>query len=156
MAGSPLKRQRKLGVRAEDGSVIAFPYMPRTADLPRGWRHRSPAEKIEHLLGMTLDDIAEIMSWPIAELDPFRLSVKLQVMRIILAIGAKAYLDGTLGREAARERDRERREIRWGRRHRRQQHGRHPKRATRGAHHGASGGRDRSKGLLKIEEEKQA
>jgi hypothetical protein len=39
---------------------------------------------------------------------PFRLSVKLQVMRIIFAIGAKALLDGTLGREAARERARER------------------------------------------------
>jgi hypothetical protein len=108
MAGSLLRRQRKLGVRADEGSVIAFPRMTRTADLPPGWRHWSPAEKIEHLLGMTLDDIAEIMSWPIAELDRFRLSVRLQVMRIILAIGAKAYLDGTLGREAARERDRER------------------------------------------------
>jgi hypothetical protein len=109
MAGSPLKRQRKLGVRTDDGSVIAFPRMPRTADLPPGWRHWSPAEKIEHLLGMTLDDMAEIMSWgPIAELDPFRLSVRLQVIRIIFAIGVKALLDGRLGREAARERDRER------------------------------------------------
>jgi hypothetical protein len=80
--------------------------MPRVADLPRGWRHWSPPEKIEHLLGMSLDDMAEIMSWPIAELDPFRLSVKLQVIRIILAVGAKALLDGKLGREAARERDR--------------------------------------------------
>jgi hypothetical protein len=59
MAGSPLKRQRKLGVRDEDGSVIAFPYMPRVADLPRGWRHWSPAEKIEHLLGMSLDELAQ-------------------------------------------------------------------------------------------------
>jgi hypothetical protein len=25
--------------------------------------HWSPAEKIEHLLGMTLDDMAEILSW---------------------------------------------------------------------------------------------
>jgi hypothetical protein len=83
MAGSPLKRQRKLGIRAEDGSVIAFPRMPRVADLPRGWRHWSPEEKIEHLLGMSLDDIHEILSWrPIAELDPFRLSLKVQVMRI--------------------------------------------------------------------------
>jgi hypothetical protein len=42
---------------------------------------------------MTLDDIAEIMSWgPIGELDPFRLSVRLQVMRIIFAIGVKALL----------------------------------------------------------------
>jgi len=109
MARSPLKRQCRLGVRGDDGSVIAFPRMPRTADLPLGWRHWSPAEKIEHLLGMTLDDIAEIMSWgPIAELDLFRLSVRMQVMRIVFAIGVKALLDGTLGREAAREHDRER------------------------------------------------
>ena len=65
----PLKRQRKAGIRADDGSVTAFPYMPRVADLPRGWRHWSPAEKIEHLLGMTLDEMVEILSWPIAELD---------------------------------------------------------------------------------------
>jgi hypothetical protein len=109
MAGSPLKRQRRAGIRAEDGSVIAFPRMPRVADLPHGWQHWSPAEKIEHLLGTTLDDIAEIMSWgPIATLDPFRLSVRMQVMRIVLAIGAKPLLDGKLGREAARDRDRER------------------------------------------------
>jgi len=107
MAGSPLKRQRKLGIRDEDGSVIAFPYMPRVADLPRRWRHFSAEEKIEHLLGMSLDDMAETMSWPIAERDPFRLSVKLQVIRIVFAIGAKALLDGKLGREAAREGDRQ-------------------------------------------------
>jgi len=63
--------------------------MPRVADLPRGWRHFSAEEKIEHLLGMSLDDMAETMSWPIAELDPFRLSVKLQVIRIVFAIGAR-------------------------------------------------------------------
>jgi hypothetical protein len=105
MSGSPFKRQRKLGVRNEGGSVINFPRMPRVSELPPGWRHWSPAEKIEHLLGMTLDDMAEIRSWgPIAELDPFRLSVRLQLMRIIFAIGAKALLDGRLGRGAARER----------------------------------------------------
>jgi len=72
MAGSPLKRQRKLGLNDEGGSVISFPRMPRVADLPRGW---SPAEKIEYLLGMTLDDLAEILSWPTSELDPFRPSI---------------------------------------------------------------------------------
>jgi hypothetical protein len=98
-----LARIRKIEtVRTEDGSVIAFPRMP------RGWRHWSPAEKIEHLLGMSLDDMAEIMSWPIADLDPFRLSVKSQVIRTVFAIGAKALLDGKLGREAAREHDRQR------------------------------------------------
>jgi hypothetical protein len=62
MAGSPLKRQRKLGVRQKDGSMIAFPYMPRVADLPPGWRHFSAAQKIEHLIG--LDRCYEILSWP--------------------------------------------------------------------------------------------
>ena len=52
MAGSPLKRPRKQGVRLEDGSVIAFPYMPRVADLPPGWRHFTTAQKIEHLIGL--------------------------------------------------------------------------------------------------------
>jgi hypothetical protein len=107
MPGAPLKRQRKLGVRDEDGSGIAFPYMPRVSELPLDWRRWSPAQKIEHLLGMTLDDMAEILSWPIAEVDSFHLSVRLQVIRIIFAIGAKAVLDGKLGREATRGRERE-------------------------------------------------
>jgi hypothetical protein len=108
MAGSPLKRQRKLGVRNEDGSVIAFPYMPRVAELPPGWRHWSPAEKIEHLLGMSLDHCYEILSWsPASELDPHRLNMLAQVLRIVLAVCLKPLLDGTLARAAARERDRD-------------------------------------------------
>jgi hypothetical protein len=105
MVGSPLKRQRKLGVRAEDGSVIAFPYMPRVAELPSGWRHFSAAQKIEHLIG--LDRCYEILSWPWAGLDPLRRSIQMQVIRVLLRIGIKAMLDGTLGREAARERTRD-------------------------------------------------
>ena len=62
MAGSPLKRARKLGVRLDDGSVIAFPFMPRVADLPPGWRHFSAVQKVEHLIG--LDRCHEILSWP--------------------------------------------------------------------------------------------
>jgi hypothetical protein len=106
MPGSPLKRQRQLGVRAEDGSVIAFPSLthPRAGLSHAQWRALGPAEKTERLFGMSLDDLYEIMSWPIGELDPFRLSVRMQVMRIIFAIGAKALLDGRLGREAARSR----------------------------------------------------
>ena len=101
MAGSPLKRQRKLGVRREDGSVIAFPYMPRVADLPPGWRHFSAAQKIEHLIG--LDRCYEILSWgPITELDPLRQSFPMQVMRVVLPIGIKAVLDGSLDRERNR------------------------------------------------------
>ena len=105
MAGSPLKRQRKLGIGREDGSVIPFPYMPRVADLPAGWRHFSAAQKIEHLIG--LDRCYEILSWgPITELDPLRRSMQMQVMRIMLPIVIKAVLDGSLDRDLTRERNR--------------------------------------------------
>jgi hypothetical protein len=109
MAGSPLKRARRQGIRLDDGSIVAFPYMPRVADLPPGWRYFTTAQKIEHLIG--LDRCEEIMPWgpgPITELDPLRLSFQTQVIRILLLIGVKAMLDGTLAREAARERERER------------------------------------------------
>jgi hypothetical protein len=62
MVGSPLKRQRKAGICADEGNVIAFLYMPCIADLPRGWRHWSPAQKIEHPLDMSLDRAHEILS----------------------------------------------------------------------------------------------
>jgi hypothetical protein len=107
MAGSPLKRARKQGIRLDDGTIIPFPYMPRVADLPPGWQHFTTAQKIEQLIG--LDRCREILSWgPITDLDPLRLSFQMQVMRILLKIGVKAQLDGTLAREAAREQDRER------------------------------------------------
>jgi len=110
VAGSPLKRQRKLGVRAEDGGVIAFPRLthPRAGLSHAQWRALGPAEKIERLFGMSLVDLYEIMSWPIGELDPFRLSVRMQVTRVVFMVGVKAMLDGKLSRDAARERDRER------------------------------------------------
>jgi len=105
MAGSPLKRQRRLGVRRKDGSILAFPYLPRVADLPPGWRHFTAAQKIEHLIG--LDRCYEILSWgPITELDPVRRSMQTQVMRVLLPIGIKAALNGSLDRDLARERNR--------------------------------------------------
>ena len=106
MAGSPLKRARKQGVRLADGRIIAFPYMPRVADLPPGWRHFSAAQKVEHLIG--LDRCYQILSWgPITELDPLRRSMQMQIMRILLSICMKAVLDGSLDRELARERNRD-------------------------------------------------
>jgi hypothetical protein len=79
--------------------------MPRVADLPPGWRHFSAAQKIEHLIG--LDRCYEILSWgPYAELDPVRRSMRMQVMRVLLPIGIKAVLDGSLNRELERERNR--------------------------------------------------
>ena len=78
--------------------------MPRVTDLPPGWRHFSAAQKIEHLIG--LDRCYEILSWPWAGLDPLRRSMQIQVIRVLLPIGIKAALDGSLDREAARESDR--------------------------------------------------
>ena len=55
-----------------------------------------------------LDRCREILSWPLDKLDPVRRSMRMQVLRVILRIGIKALLNGKLGREAARERDRQR------------------------------------------------
>ena len=110
MVGSPIKRMRKAGVSDPvTGELVRFPYMPRVAELPRSWQNFDPAQKVEHLLNMSLDRAAEILSWgPVADLDAHRLHVWLQVWRVVFMIGTKALFDGRLGREAARERDRER------------------------------------------------
>jgi len=53
MTGSPMKRMRKAGVTDPvTGEFVAFPYMPRVAELPPGWRHFTTAQKIEHLIGL--------------------------------------------------------------------------------------------------------
>ena len=94
MAGSPLKRQRKAGVRDKDGSVIAFPRLshPRGGLSHAEWRALSPGEKLERLFG-SLDRVAEILSWgPVVELDPARLNAVVTVIRVVLMIGAKAGL----------------------------------------------------------------
>jgi hypothetical protein len=66
-----------------------------------------PAEKIERLFDMSLDDLFEIMSWPRAELDPPRVSLQVQVMRIVVKIAGKAVFDGCLDREITRGRERD-------------------------------------------------
>jgi hypothetical protein len=108
MTGCPIKRARKATAAADGGSsVVAFPRLnhPRAGLSNAKWRALAPAEKLERLFGMSLDDIHEIQSWPIGELDPIRLSVRMQVTRVVFMIGLKAHLDGTLARAAARERD---------------------------------------------------
>jgi hypothetical protein len=91
------------------GGLVPFPYMPRVAELPRGWQNFGPAQKVEHLMNMSLDRAAEILSWgPVADLDAHRLHVWLQVWRVVFMIGTKALFDGKLSREAARERERDR------------------------------------------------
>jgi hypothetical protein len=57
---------------------------------------------------MSLDRAAEILTWPRAKLDPLQLSLRMQVWRVVFMFGVRAMLDGTLAREADRERDRQR------------------------------------------------
>lgn len=46
-----MKRMRKAGVTDPViGELIPFPYMPRVADLPRGCRRFTTAQKIDHLI----------------------------------------------------------------------------------------------------------
>jgi hypothetical protein len=79
-------RLRKTGGAVdEDGNVISIPRLPSPVPRSRpaetgGW---SAAEKLEHLLGMTLDRIQDYLSWPPDELDPHRLAVQAQVIRIV-------------------------------------------------------------------------
>jgi hypothetical protein len=47
--------------------------------------------------------------WPRAELDHLQLSLRMQVWRVVFLFGIRAMLDGEFDRDAARERDRERR-----------------------------------------------
>jgi hypothetical protein len=104
MAGSPLKRQRKAGVvDPVTGELVPFPYLshPRAGLSNAQWRALSPGEKVERLLNMPLDRAAEILTWPLAELDPLRLSLRMQVWRIVFMIGMKAMREGKLGRECA-------------------------------------------------------
>jgi hypothetical protein len=70
--------------------------------LRRGWCRWSPAEKSAHALNMSLDGVAEVLSWPPGELDPHRLNAWAQVVRVAWMIGAKA------GIEAPRERETQR------------------------------------------------
>jgi hypothetical protein len=93
MAGCPIRRARKTGaVDPVASEVIVIPRLPSVtgASKPPGWNRWSPAEKVEHLLGLSLDRIQDYLSWPPDELDPHRLAVQAQVIRIVAMVAAKA------------------------------------------------------------------
>jgi hypothetical protein len=84
--------------------VVTFPFPPpvTSANKPRGWNRWSAAEKVEHLLSMSLDRMHDYLAWPADGLDPYRLAAQAQVLRVVVTVAAKA------GIEAHRERDRQR------------------------------------------------
>jgi hypothetical protein len=101
-----MRRARKAAIRAGEGSVIAFPRLThRRASLSHAqWRALGPGEKLERLFGMSLDQMAEILSWPVAKLDPARLNAVVTVARVVLMISARAGLFEKAQHERKRQR----------------------------------------------------
>jgi hypothetical protein len=50
-----MRRLRKTGAVDQDGNIVTIPRLPAVAgaNKPRGWKRWSPAEKAEHLLGLS-------------------------------------------------------------------------------------------------------
>jgi hypothetical protein len=99
-----MRKLRKTGAVDENGNLVTIPRLPSVAgaNKPRGWNRWSAAEKVEHLLGLSLDRMQDYLSWPADGLDPYRLAAQTQVIRVIAMVAAK------VGDEARRERDRDR------------------------------------------------
>jgi hypothetical protein len=106
MPGTPIKRARRSSITLADGTVIAFRKLrhPRAGLSHAQWRALSPVEKIERQLGLSLDQMIEIISRPCEERDPAWLAIETRVLCVLWAIGAKmivAWADGTLNFGAA-------------------------------------------------------
>jgi hypothetical protein len=103
MASSPMRKLRKTSAVDPDGNVVTIPRLPSLAGThkPPGWNRWSAAEKVEHLLGLSLDRMHDYLSWPADGLDPYRLAAQTQVIRVIAMVAAK------VGDEARGERDRQ-------------------------------------------------
>ena len=87
-----MRRLRQSGaLDPTTGEVVVIPRLPPVAGAskPPGWNHWSPAEKCEHLLGMSLDRMREYLSWPPDDLDRHRLAAQVQVIRVVATIAAK-------------------------------------------------------------------
>jgi hypothetical protein len=102
MAGMPIRRARKAPITLADGTVVTFPKLthPRAGLSHAEWRALSPGEKLERLFGMSLERMAEILAWPVAELDPPALALWGRVFHVFMMIAGRK-----LWREAARERE---------------------------------------------------
>ena len=88
-----MRRLRKTGARdPTTGEVVVIPRLAPVAGAskPPGWNRWPAAEKVEHLLGLSLDRMAEYLSWPADGLDPYRLAAQTQVIRVVTVVGAKA------------------------------------------------------------------
>ena len=88
-----MRRLHKTGARdPTTGEVIVIPRLPPItgSSKPLGWNRWQAAENVEHLLGLSLDRMAEYLSWPADGLDPYRLAAQTQVIRVVAVVAAKA------------------------------------------------------------------
>jgi hypothetical protein len=99
-----MRRLRKTGAVDQDGNVVTIPRLPSVAgsNKPPGWNRWSDAERVEHLLGMSLDRMHDYLSWPADGLDPCRLAAQTQVIRVVAMVAAKASAEAARGRERER------------------------------------------------------
>jgi hypothetical protein len=74
------------------GEVVVIPRLPSVtgADKPPGWNRWSEGEKVQDLLGLSLDRMHEYLSWPADELDAYRLAAQTQIIRVLAGVAAKA------------------------------------------------------------------
>jgi hypothetical protein len=78
-----MRKLCKTGAVDQDGNVVTIPRLPSVtgANQPPGWNRWSAAEKVEHLLGLSLDRMHDYLSWPADRLDPYRLAAQMRSMR---------------------------------------------------------------------------
>ena len=71
MASSPMRGLRKTGAVDQDGNVVTIPRLPALAGANKlpGRKRWSPAEKVEHLLGLSLDCMHDYLSIPACSTD---------------------------------------------------------------------------------------
>jgi len=101
----PLARQRSIGyaramprlsqMRAKDPDSGETFYVPMLRSIagecePVGWRHWPAHQQCEHLLGMSLSRMRDILSWPPGDCDAVRLNAMVQVIRVVAGIASKA------------------------------------------------------------------
>jgi hypothetical protein len=81
-----MRRLRKSGaIDPATDQVVVIPRLPSVtgANRPPGWNRWPADEKVQHLLGLSLDRMREYLSWPADGLDPYRLAAQTQVIRVV-------------------------------------------------------------------------
>jgi hypothetical protein len=71
-----MRKLRKTGAVDQDGEPVTIPRLPSVTgtNKPPGWNRWSAAEKVEHLLRLSLDRMRDYLSWPADDLDPYHLA----------------------------------------------------------------------------------